>query len=201
MLSTLIQAFRWPVMPSGFTEPSEAHVPGALLRTMLAGQFREMRIDLRESGGSCSVGFPSALGLPSLHFRATGGRVALESHQAFVSLRDPSPDSPHGVIVMEFWLTPVDGIGNPARITVQLSLAGRAEGVPYDRVDVSCTAGDESLDRLVATTVEAFFYWAYTREAIREVIGAAIRQHVGSAAPIQEVSADQSRMVVRRRRQ
>jgi len=184
-------------MPAGFAESSEVRVPGALLRTMLAGQFRDMRIDLRESGDSSSICFPSALGLPPLHFRASGGRVSWSTQQAFVSLRDSAPESPHGAIGLEFWLAPVDGMGNPARITVHLSLLSRANSVTYDRVDVSSAAGDESLDRLVATTVEAFFYWAYTREAIGGIIGAAIRQSAGVAVPVQDVVLEQSRLVVR----
>lgn len=196
MLSKFIQALALPSLAARMTDSSEVTVSGALLRTMLEGQFRDMRIDLCASGGNSSVSFPSALGLPPLHFRASGGSVVLRSQGTFVSLREPAPGSANGAIEMEIWLASADGSGKLVTLTVRLALACGATGATYDRVDVSCASGDESLDQLIRVTVEAFFYWAYTKDVISSVLRAAIHQVSGAVRPVFDVSVDQSRLVV-----
>jgi hypothetical protein len=75
-------------------------------------------------------------------------------------------------------------------LSVMLALSTDAKGAVYDRVDVDCE------DALIGTCVEAFFYWAYTREAVAGVLRAAISQSVGDGAAILDVTVEGSKLAI-----
>jgi hypothetical protein len=195
MLSALLDAFRGSRTAAEPAEDHVAHVSTALLRTMLEGQFRDLRIELCEGEGRSSVAFPSALGLPRLTFRADVDRVSLRSRRTFATLRDPEPGYPNGAIELEIWLEPLNGMGKQATLSVMLALSTDAQGAVYDDVDVRCE-NEQGVDPLIETCVEAFFYWAYTREAIAGVLRAAIGQSVGGGAAILDVTVEGSKLAV-----
>ncbi|MBL8174609.1 MAG: hypothetical protein JNK48_08065 [Bryobacterales bacterium] len=175
----------------------QAYVSGALLRTMLEGQFRDMRIELRHSPEHSSIGFPSAIGLPPLRFRASGGTAMLHSRQVFVSFCEPEAGIPNGAIEFEFWMAPDPGAaGAVATITVRLALSVRAGSVGVGSVAVRGHTGDDTLDKLIGTVVEAFYYWVYTREAVEGAIAAAARQSMGCQPAIVDARISQGRLAL-----
>ncbi|MFN7939291.1 MAG: hypothetical protein U0R19_38555 [Bryobacteraceae bacterium] len=200
MLTALLDAIRGTGTSFGVIGECSATIPATLLRTMLESQFRDMRIELCEGEERSSIAFPSALGLPQLNFRAGAGRVSLRSRQIFVSLREAGPGWLNGALELEIWLEPVGGLGKPVTLTVCLGLSTEARGPVYDQVDVQCECGDGLADPMLATCVEAFFYWAYTREAVAGVLRAAIGQAVGDHAGILDVSVNGGRLAVWRYR-
>lgn len=200
MLTALLDAIRGNGTPAGFPDDSALSISPALLRTMMEGQFRDMRIELCEGEGRSLIAFPSALGLPQLNFRANAGRIALRSRKTFVSLREAEAECPNGAIELEIWLEPAAGTGKPRTLTVRLGLTTDAQGPVYDQVQVRCETVDGEADPLLATCVEAFFYWAYTREAVAGVLRAAIGQAVGEGVGILDVAVEGSKLVVWRYR-
>lgn len=200
MFAALLDAIRGTGTLVGFADDTSVSIPSSLLRTMLEGQFRDMRIELCEGEERSSIAFPSALGLPPLNFRAGTERVALRSRQIFASLREGEPGWPNGAIELEIWMDPVAGMGKPLTLTVRLGLSTDARGPVYDQVQVDCEGGQGGTDPFLATCVEAFFYWAYTREAVAGVLRAAIGQSVGDSVGILDVAVEGSKLSIWRYR-
>lgn len=195
-LHYLMDALRGSGLPVGFAEDTRVYVPAALLRTMLESQFREMRVEIGERGDRSSVSFPSALNLPELTFRSEIGRMSLRSQRTFVTLREPEPENPNGAVELDIWLEPVEGVGKPAALSIRLGLTAALDGATYDRVQVTCAAENREVEHDIATCVEAFFYWAYTREAVSGTLGAAVRQAVGDSEGVLDVMVDGARLSI-----
>ncbi|MBS1825243.1 MAG: hypothetical protein JST93_07970 [Acidobacteria bacterium] len=200
MFTALLDALRGTGTLVGFAGDAPVSIPASLLRTMLEGQFRDMRIELSQGEERSSIAFPSALGLPKLNFRTDAERMSLRSRQVFASLREGEPGWPNGAIELEIWLEPVAGVGKPVTLTVRLGLSTEAHGAVYDRVQVHCECSHGGGDPLLATCVEAFFYWVYTREAVAGVLRAAISQALGDNVGILDVAVEGSNLAIWRYR-